>query len=52
MINDLRMFELETYLQSKVIEGFNGDTISRTVAARQLSSDGLRHRLGNYPLPC
>ncbi len=40
VINDLRMFELETYLQSKVIEGFNGDTISKVVAARQLNSTG------------
>ncbi len=39
-VNDLRMFELETYLQMRVIEGFDGDTVTRAVTARQLDSTG------------
>ena len=38
--NDLRMFELETYLQSQFISGFDGTTIARTVSAARLDSTG------------
>ncbi len=40
VINDLRMLELETYLQTQYIAGFNGTTISSAVTASQLDSTG------------
>lgn len=40
VVNDLRMFELETYLQSQFIIGFNGDTITKNVTAGTLDSTG------------
>jgi hypothetical protein len=39
-INDLRMFELETYLQTQYITGFDGTTISRAVTNGRLDSTG------------
>ena len=39
-INDLRMFDLEIYLQVKAVGGFSGDTITRAVGARSLDSTG------------
>jgi hypothetical protein len=39
-VNDFRMFDLETYLQSQYIAGFNGETVQRYVAAPQLDYTG------------
>jgi Protein of unknown function (DUF1570) len=40
VVNDLRMFELESYLQSRYITGFDGKTISGTIGAPRLDSTG------------
>ncbi len=40
VVNDLRMFELETFLQTKQVAGFDGSTIEKAVLARQLDSTG------------
>lgn len=40
VVNDLRMFELESYLQTKNIVGFDGSTIEKAITARQLDSTG------------
>lgn len=39
-INDLRMFELETYLQRRSFQGLNGQTLQSTIQAQQLDSTG------------
>ncbi len=40
VVNDLRMFELESYLQTRYITGFDGKTISETIGAPRLDSTG------------
>ncbi len=40
VVNDLRMFELESYLQSQNITGFDGTSIERAVTAGRLDSTG------------
>lgn len=39
-VNDLRMFELETYIQSRSYKGLDGETIRNTVQSQQLDSTG------------
>ncbi len=39
-INDYRMFELESYIQSRSFKGLDGETIEKTVTAQQLDSTG------------
>lgn len=39
-INDLRMFELETFLQKQFVKGFDGDTVDQFVRAAMLDSTG------------
>ncbi len=39
-LNNLRMWELESFLQKQYIKGFNGDTVDQTVLAGQLDSTG------------
>ncbi len=39
-INDLRMWELEGFLQRQFIKGFDGDTVNQTVSAGVLDSTG------------
>ncbi len=39
-VNDLRMFELETYIQSRSYKGLDGETIRNTIQAQQLDSTG------------
>lgn len=39
-VNDLRMFELETFLQTQFIKGFDGSTIQDFVVAPTLDSTG------------
>ena len=39
-INDLRMFELENYLQSRELQGLDGSTIKDIVGAARLDSTG------------
>jgi hypothetical protein len=39
-INDLRMWELEGFLQKQFIKGFNGDSVNQTVGAGALDSSG------------
>ncbi len=39
-INDLRMFNLEVFLQNQFVTGFKGETIETAVAARGLNSTG------------
>jgi hypothetical protein len=39
-INDLRMFELESFLQTRYLEGFDGSTITEAVTAGRLDSTG------------
>ncbi len=39
-INDLRMLELESYIQSRSFKGLDGETIKSTVQAQQLDSTG------------
>jgi hypothetical protein len=39
-INDLRMFELESYIQSRSFKGLDGQTIRSAVEAQQLDSTG------------
>jgi hypothetical protein len=39
-INDMRMFELELYLQSRAYAGLDGDTLKKTVLANTLDSTG------------
>lgn len=52
-INDLRMFEFETFMQKQYVKGFDGDTIDGTVRAGNLDSTGysaawtLTHYLAN-----
>lgn len=40
MINDMRMYELEIFLQKQFVKGFNGDTVDQTVRAGVLDSTG------------
>jgi len=39
-INDLRMYELEIFLQKQFVKGFDGDTIDQIVRAGNLDSTG------------
>lgn len=39
-VNDLRMFELESFMQTRYLEGFDGRTISEAVTAGRLDSTG------------
>jgi hypothetical protein len=39
-MNDLRMWELESFLQKQYINGFDGQTVDMTVSAGQLDSTG------------
>jgi hypothetical protein len=39
-INDLRMFELESYIQSRSFKGLDGEIIKSTIQAQQLDSTG------------
>ncbi len=39
-VNDLRMFELESFLQTRFLEGFDGRTINEAVTAGRLDSTG------------
>ena len=39
-INDLRMYELEIFLQKQFVKGFDGDTVDQTVRAGRLDSTG------------
>lgn len=39
-INDMRMFELEIFLQKQFVKGFDGDTVDQTVRAARLDSTG------------
>ncbi len=39
-INDLRMLELESYIQSRSFKGLDGETIKSTIQAQQLDSTG------------
>jgi hypothetical protein len=39
-INDLRMWELEGFLQRQFLKGFDGDTVDQTVHAAMLNSTG------------
>lgn len=54
-VNDMRMFELESYLKSRAADGLDGKTIEQTVLAARLSSAGyasawsLTHYLARSP---
>ena len=39
-VNDLRMFELESFMQTRYLEGFDGRTLSEAVTAGSLDSTG------------
>jgi hypothetical protein len=39
-VNDLRMFELESYIQSRSYKGLDGETIKQAIQAQQLDSTG------------
>ncbi|MGI9518569.1 MAG: DUF1570 domain-containing protein [Pirellulaceae bacterium] len=39
-INDMRMWDLEGFLQMQFVKGFDGDTVTRTVSAASLSATG------------
>ncbi len=39
-INDMRMYELEIFLQKQFVKGFNGETLDQTIRAGVLDSTG------------
>ncbi len=39
-INDMRMFDLEMFMQKQFVKGFDGDTVTRTVGSPRLGSTG------------
>ncbi len=40
VVNDYRMFELESYIQGRSFHGLDGTTVEKTVSAQQLDSTG------------